>query len=77
LDGLVPTRRTCISMPGANPVVVFAGISILYGHPSDNSHIWLKGTYTNCPLVDAQVDRPGSGMVKKDHAPWGDKIASK
>jgi hypothetical protein len=46
LDGLVPTRRTCISMPGAIPVLVFAGISVVDATALDNSQNWLKGTCT-------------------------------
>jgi hypothetical protein len=46
LDGLVPTRRTCMSMPGAKSVVAFAGTRVLDGKPHHNSQIWLKGTFT-------------------------------
>lgn len=45
-DGLVPTRRTCMSMPGANSVMAFAGIRVLDGNPRHNSQKWLKGTFT-------------------------------
>ena len=46
MDGLVPTRRTCMSMPGAKSVMVFACTRVLDEKPHHNSQMWLKGTFT-------------------------------